>query len=241
MESQSDFYGSMSEWLDSQQRCTNVSVATYDETGFIDYLDVFNDAVNDYTTLTVAAGTNILIQHGRHIYIDLLRVRCTRAQGASRYNVTHWLLPRGVQAKKSTCSSIRVLSVRLGICPNSRTNIMDCFLLGQRFLFLCFGDAQVISGRELYIQFRWRRLLRGQSIFYRAAWFQSDYSRRSEGIFKTRATCSESHRQRHCIFRFGNQGHHDCWGGNKRRLCALYVQCWCAPEWRCPFRAGASR
>jgi polyamine oxidase len=32
------------------------SVATYDHTGFIDYLDVFNSAVDNYTSLTVAAG-----------------------------------------------------------------------------------------------------------------------------------------------------------------------------------------
>lgn len=31
--------------------------ATYDSSGFHDFLDTFNDAVNNYTTLTVAAGS----------------------------------------------------------------------------------------------------------------------------------------------------------------------------------------
>jgi polyamine oxidase len=35
------------------------SIATYDHTGFIDYLDVFNSAVDNYTTLTVAAGKKV--------------------------------------------------------------------------------------------------------------------------------------------------------------------------------------
>ena len=30
--------------------------ATYDHTGFVDYLDVFNRAVDNYTALTIAAG-----------------------------------------------------------------------------------------------------------------------------------------------------------------------------------------
>ncbi|KAF8131276.1 amine oxidase [Mycena galopus ATCC 62051] len=35
------------------------SMATYDETGVVDYLDIFNKAVADYTTLTVAGGARV--------------------------------------------------------------------------------------------------------------------------------------------------------------------------------------
>ncbi|CCM00964.1 uncharacterized protein FIBRA_03012 [Fibroporia radiculosa] len=35
------------------------SMTTYDETGYVDYLDVFNDSSNEYTTLTVAAGARV--------------------------------------------------------------------------------------------------------------------------------------------------------------------------------------
>ncbi|KIM77435.1 hypothetical protein PILCRDRAFT_76792 [Piloderma croceum F 1598] len=36
------------------------TVPTYDHTGFIDYLDVFNSAVDNYTSLTVAAGPRVI-------------------------------------------------------------------------------------------------------------------------------------------------------------------------------------
>ena len=41
---------------------------------------MFNDAVNDYTTLTAAAGTNILIQHGRHMIYYVLGARVPKGQ-----------------------------------------------------------------------------------------------------------------------------------------------------------------
>ena len=33
--------------------------ATYDETGAVDYLDVFNDSSDQYDTLTVASGARV--------------------------------------------------------------------------------------------------------------------------------------------------------------------------------------
>ena len=59
------------------------SIATYDHTGFIDYLDVFNSAVDNYTTLTVAAGKKVSFELNKQFTNQLIAFRRARCEETS--------------------------------------------------------------------------------------------------------------------------------------------------------------
>jgi len=118
----------------SGKQASKLITATYDHTGFIDYLDLFNEAVDNYTTMTVTAGKNLFFGgHNSHTYG--VQVHAFRGDKSTQRHALAILLPN--QSQKALMPKCQNITSSIGNMPRPQNKRPGSLLRG---LVISFSD-----------------------------------------------------------------------------------------------------